>query len=205
MKKHVLFGVPLYHGTAREFGDFSLDFVGSEKSSDWGKGIYFTRSKGNADYYRLDAVKNADPELDKLFKDYNKHTKANRKGNTLNPEAEPENNRLYEKFRARADELNQSQKGRIIVRYLAPSAKILQHRHHPGCITDQTLAEHARDKGYDAILIDKGYWTEEVIVMNLNKLLPYNPRITTKRALKRIPIRRKDGVVQNYHIKRLTR
>ena len=56
--------ITLYHGTNNNFDEFDIEKSGLIQYSDWGKGIYFTRSKSQAHQYRIDAVK-------KLNKEYN--------------------------------------------------------------------------------------------------------------------------------------
>lgn len=84
---HRLIHQPLYHGTARDFDDFDLKFFESENRGDWGRGIYFTRSRSQANRYRVDAVKNADPLMDKYYDIYQK---AEREGREKDAEAASE-------------------------------------------------------------------------------------------------------------------
>lgn len=47
----------LYHGTARDFDEFSLDFAGERDYGDWGLGVYLSPSSGLARMYAYNKAK----------------------------------------------------------------------------------------------------------------------------------------------------
>ena len=51
-------------------------------------------------------------------------------------------------------------------------------KYKAGSITDSYLADEAKSKGFDAVLIDEGNFTEELVVMNPNILIQKENAIT---------------------------
>lgn len=58
----------LYHGSASaDVEAFDLSKAGSQKSSDWGPGLYLATSFGTADHYRQESLRKYDPLADALW------------------------------------------------------------------------------------------------------------------------------------------
>jgi len=174
-------GSPIYHGTSEKFDKFDLTKTGTVKYSDWGKeGVYFTTRKSSADYYKKEAVKSTDKKANQLYKEY--EDKAKEFGTTpmmasinlgYGSEKYNELQKYDEAWRKRLDEINNNDEiGNIIEAYIRPNAKIYRHIMEPGMITDTSLAEYAKAKGYDIVEIverdpdTKETWVDELIVLN---------------------------------------
>jgi len=165
----------LYHGTWGDFDQFDIEQFGTIQKGDWGKGIYFTRSKYQADSYRIDAIKRTDEKLQQLHKEYNELER------NLPPVSEVNSTPAYDEktinklreLQEYAKELNNTKKGRVIKVMLSPNAKIMKFNSAPG-MTDPSLAQEAKDKGYDVVLVDEGKYIEEWVVVNPNviQILP---------------------------------
>lgn len=158
----------LYHGTASpDFDEFDISRAGSIKYSDWGKGIYLISSKSGADYYRREAVKQTDKKYHELYKKYTDIT------NNLPPRSDVDStpkyneasNKALREFQEYARTFDNTDKGRVIEIELSPKAKIYRHNSSGG-MTDPYLADYAKEKGYDVLLIDEGKYMEEYVIIN---------------------------------------
>ncbi len=157
----------LYHGTANDFENFDIEKSGTVQYGDWGKGIYLTKSKAQANQYRIDAVKKMSEEYNQAYEDYEQTYEQfkNAKFETQEKkELDSLSNIKLKKFQDIGKKLNTTKEGKIIVVKVKPSAKI--YKYDSGDITDPYLAEEVKSKGYDIALIDEGRWTEEYLVVN---------------------------------------
>ena len=145
-----------------------MNLAGTVKKSDWGKGIYLERNKSGADYYRTEAIKSNDEELNNLYEKYNQIVKNLPPVSDYNstPAYTEESRTALKDFQNKAEELkNNKELGSIMKVYISPQAKIMKHNTVDG-MTDPFLSERALDRGYDVILVDEGMYVEEVVVVN---------------------------------------
>lgn len=158
-------GKVLYHGTSEDFGMFDINKSGSVKYGDWGKGIYLDSSKSGADYYRSEAVKAKSKEVQEAYDKYKDSTKNIKKVNGILQYPE-ESTQLLKEFQEISERIGKDKtKGKVLEVVLSPNAKIYKHNSVDG-LTDPNLANEVKEKGYDAILIDEGRFTEEYVVLN---------------------------------------
>ncbi|MBC8384897.1 MAG: hypothetical protein H8E57_05215 [Candidatus Cloacimonetes bacterium] len=148
-------GKPLFHGTNEKFDAFDISKFETMNKGDWGKGIYLEPSVRGAKYYRDLAVGYKNKEADAIYKKLE-----------AMPQSDPNWSSVRREWldaleKARSDK----DAGAIVEAYLSKDAKVLNHNSVDG-MTDATLAEQARKDGYDVIHIDKGRYTEEVVVLN---------------------------------------
>ena len=159
----------LYHGTYNlNFKDFDLNKSGIIKYSDWGSGIYFTRSKSQADSYRIAAVKKLNKDYNEA---YNEYLKVEKKWEETKYGSEEYNHlqslmsKKVKEFQQVAQNLETTKDGRIITAKIKSNAKIYKFNSVDG-LTDPFLSKQVKDKGYDIILIDENRFTEEFVVLN---------------------------------------
>lgn len=139
----------VYHGTGKEFTSFDVERAGTEKYSDWGQGIYLTPSKSNADYYRTEALKKADPESDALWQQMEKMEKKVtwKNGSPTYPEG---HGALMEEWRAARKRAEKGTGGTVMELYASiKNPYIISYQSMP----DPTAAETARTKGHDGIFV----------------------------------------------------
>lgn len=160
--------VILYHGTNNDFDKFDINKSGLVHYSDWGMGIYFTKSKSQAHRYRVDAVKKSSKEYNDSFEEY-EQSERNFKNSKYGTD---EYNELYKliftnlhKFQDIGKKLNSTKEGKLIVAKIRPNVKIYKYNTSSG-MTDPSLSDEVISKGYDIILIDEGRWMEEYVVLN---------------------------------------
>lgn len=163
----------LYHGTNNDFDNFDIEKSGLIQYSDWGKGIYFTRSKSQAHNYKIDAVKKLNKEYNDAYEEYvqsEKNFKTSKYG-TL------ENEKLYnltyvklKNFQNIGKKLNSTKEGRLITAKIKPTAKIYKYNSNSG-MTDPYLSNEVKSKGYDIILVDENKYTEEFVVLNPDSII----------------------------------
>jgi hypothetical protein len=165
--------ITLYHGTNNNFDEFDIEKSGLIQYSDWGKGIYFTRSKSQAHQYRIDAVKKLNKEYNDAYEEYKKTEKEfkNTKYGTQ------EHNDLYEltfvklkEFQNVGKQLNSTKEGRLVTAKIKPNAKIYRHNSSSG-MTDPYLSNKVKSQGYDIILVDENRYTEEFVVINPDSII----------------------------------
>jgi hypothetical protein len=165
--------ITLYHGTNNDFDNFDIEKSGLIQYSDWGKGIYFTRSKSQAHQYRIDAVKKLNKEYNDAYEEYEKTEKEfkNTKYGTQ------EHKDLYDltfvklkDFQNVGKQLNSTKEGRLVTAKIKPNAKIYRYNSSSG-MTDPYLSNDVKSKGYDIILVDKNRYTEEFVVINPNSII----------------------------------
>lgn len=171
-------GAPVYHGTAKEFDKFDMSKSGSVQYSDWGKGLYLTPSKSMAKSYGNQAVRHFDSKVNRLYTEMEDKAKSYGttgmmksidKGSGKITQAQyDELKQMEDAWRARLYELDKENGGKVMEFYLSPDAKVMEYTYEG--ITDPYLSREALAKGYDAVLIDKGRATEELLVMNTDKL-----------------------------------
>lgn len=163
---------PFFHGTGSEFDEFDIDRAGTVQKSDWGKGIYLTRDRSSADYYRIEAIKKNDKLYNDLYNKYDALVKKLPPVSSYNstPAYTQESRDALKAFQDRGGELNKNEEsGRVVEVFISPQAKIIKFNSSSG-MTDPYLAESYRSKGYDAIIVDEGLWLEEIVILNSNMI-----------------------------------
>ena len=184
-------GKPIYHGTDAIFDEFDISKAGTQKYSDWGKGIYFDPSKSGADYYRKEALSKRSPEVQKAHKDYKDAlTRLGTKpmyesidlgfGTPKYLEAEKARKAYVAAVeKAKSDHT----KGRVIEAYLNSDAKVKDV--YISGKPDPTIGEEAAKEGYDVVRINTGRkgdqdtFLDEILVLNTKA-------VKTKQQLKQI-------------------
>ena len=160
--------VTLYHGTSNDFDEFDIEKAGSMKYSDWGKGIYFTRSKSMANGYRIDAIKKYNKEYNDAYNEYEQVEKELANMKYRSAERNELENILFDKlkkFQNIGRQLDSAKEGRLVTAKIKPNAKIYKYNSSDG-MTDPYLSKEVKSKGYDIILVDENRYTEEFVVLN---------------------------------------
>lgn len=176
----------LYHGGAAGITAFDPTKVGTIQKSDFGKGIYFTPSKGLADQYKIDAAKETDAVGNKLWTDY--EDAARKLGTSpmnaaidLGLGSEKYNQlKVYEdawrKQRQQVEkEVEAGTRGQTYAVYLDVKNP-LNHVYASGSITDPFLHEQAQAHKNDGIVVrnEDGH-IEEVIVFKPEQIHIIDP------------------------------
>jgi hypothetical protein len=176
MKKYLQFlnesqdgsDIILYHGTNSDFNKFDINKSGDVHYSDWGKGIYFTSSKSQANGYRVDAVKKTNKGYNDSYEEY-EQSERDLKNVKHGTEEYNELRKLVsiklKEFQKVGQELNSTKEGKLIIAKIKPGAKIYRYNTSSG-MTDPSLSNYASSRGYDIILVDEDRWTEEYVVLN---------------------------------------
>jgi hypothetical protein len=150
---------PVYHGSSDpDIRVFDINRAGSVKVSDWGKGMYFTPSRGTADIYREDAVEKTDSRGDELWAEYEEAAKElgttpMMSGLDLGRDSEEYAylDQFFKRWSKYINELrDHSDKGHIYSVYLSIHNP---YYYVPQSITDPYLDWIARGRGHDSILI----------------------------------------------------
>lgn len=149
---------PVYHGSAAAMITvFDPRRCGTIRRSDWGRGIYFTPSRHLADRYRIDAVRETDPERRRLWAEF--EARARELGTTpmgmsldlgRGSPAHLDLGRFEARWLARARALDGTAEGRVYAAYLRVSNPLIERWEG---LTDPFLAARARAAGHDAIAI----------------------------------------------------
>ncbi len=163
----------LYHGTNSDFKKFDVEKSGLVQYSDWGKGIYFTRSKSQAHHYRVEAVKKLNKEYNDAYKEYEQSERDFKNTKYGTPEHEEKYDLTFvklKKFQNIGKELDSTKKGRLVTAKIKPNTKIYKHNSYSG-MTDPYLSQEVKSKGYDIILVDENRYTEEFLVLNPNSII----------------------------------
>lgn len=163
----------LYHGTNNDFDNFNIEKSGLIHYSDWGKGIYFTRSKSQAHQYRIDAVKKLNKEYNDAYEEFEKTEKKFKNAKYGTQEHKDLYDLTFVKlkvFQNVGKQLNATKQGRLITAKIKPNSKIYKYNSYGG-MTDPSLSNEAKSKGYDIILVDENRYTEEFVVINPNSII----------------------------------
>lgn len=172
-------GKPLvvYHGGGvKGVQVFDPNKAGSIKTSDWGRGVYFTPKKWQADGYREDAAVSLDSENDRLWSEYLQAAKdmgtdpmsasmdlgfGSAKYNEL---AEYETRWRENRERLRKDKGS----GEVYEVYLSIKNPLYEQY---GGVTDPFLSGRAKDGGHDGIIIQHGDGSiDEVVVFSPSQI-----------------------------------
>jgi hypothetical protein len=178
---------PVYHGSASEgIKVFDPGKAGTIQTSDWGKGIYFTPSRGMADAYRITAIENLDKETNEMFEAIER--RANEMGTTgmmkwmdwqagkISEEQYRELKDLEDEWRTAREKLRKTQKGVVYPVYLKIDNPAIYR--YVG-ITDPYLASMERGHGHDGLIITDEdadvskpirQWAEEIIVFDSRQI-----------------------------------
>jgi len=168
IKENSYSDIILYHGTNNKFNEFDISKSGLIHYSDWGKGLYFTRSKSQAHQYRIDAVKKLNKEYNDAYEEYEQSQRDFKNTKYGTPEHKEKYDLTFvklKKFQNIGKELNSTKEGRLVTAKIKPNAKIYRYNSHSG-MTDPYLADEVKSKGYDIILVDENRYTEEFVVIN---------------------------------------
>lgn len=146
-------GKPLvvYHGTTGDVTTFNPERAGQEKTSDWGKGVYFTPSSSTADYYRGEAAKRVDTESERLWALLEAEEKKTTWSNG-SPTYTAEHGRLLTEFRTSRAHA-ESRAGSVMPVYLSIKNPLIQEYSN---LPDPFLAERAKAAGHDGIIVLNG-------------------------------------------------
>jgi len=173
---------PVYHGSAAEgltFFDPSL--LGTIRTSDWGKsGVYFTPSRGIAENYRVQAVKELDEEDERLWQEWERkaeefgtsimYVSIDHRRGKITDEQEQELREIEKRWRQNREELDETLKGEVYPVYLMIRNPLVYR--YVG-ITDPYLSELAGSRGQDAVVVTSEdadtsgpieSWAEEILV-----------------------------------------
>lgn len=170
--------IVFFHGSGKEGIEvFDPTKAGSVQRSDWGEGVYFTRSYSGADYYRREALKTTDPEGDRLYAEYVK--KAKELGTSPMYEAidlgwgsekYKELQKYSEKWLEHRRTVGEGSGGEVYPVYIKMENPMVYQ--YVG-ITDPFLPEIAKGNGHDGIVIvnepvegDLSDYIDEVIVFD---------------------------------------
>ena len=172
---------PIYHGShLDDIYVFDPEKAGDVRTSDWGKGTYFTPSEGGADGYRIDAVKGTDLEDKRLWDEMEEEAKT--LGTTpmmarldLGSDSD-EYNRLQEfdkRWLKHRRGLDETKKGKVYSVYLEirnPYFYVYQG------ITDPYLADLAIGRGHDSVVVTReGATSDEEAFANAEEVLVFSP------------------------------
>lgn len=139
----------LYHGTGKVFDAFEIERAGSEKYADWGQGIYLTPSYANADYYRTEALKNADETCNAMWSRLEEMEKQAvwSNGSPTYPEGYQDLLNAWRGERKRAEAGDGGAVLELYVRMCAPF--VIEYQSMP----DPFAARAAQEKARDGILV----------------------------------------------------
>ncbi len=144
-------GKPLvvYHGTGKDFSVFDMTKIGTENYSDWGKGIYVTPRKENANSYREEALANADEIAGKLWgKMQELEKKVTWKNGT--PTYPEEHDIVLNQWRLARKLARNKAEGKVMDLYVSvKNPYILPYQ----STADPTIAKYAITKGHDGIFV----------------------------------------------------
>lgn len=167
-------GNPLvvYHGSSIEtIKEFDLEKSGTILKSDWGKGVYFTPDKWNAELYGTGALKQTDKEAIEIFDELNRVAKeygttpmmASIDLESKNPDAYKYIQELGDKFRDRLKEIETFEPPVYPVFLKIKNPFVYTYNG----VTRPSLAEEVQGKGYDGLIIkDRDGDIEELIVFD---------------------------------------
>lgn len=155
----------IYHGTALDFKDFDLGKVGTFLSSDFGKGIYFTRDKDSADRYRKLAVQGMDEEHQKAWKEYREFEE--RWMRDKSQRSFEDYQQAYRRYMEIGEKVDRKGGGRLIKAKIKPTARVYRHDAEG---RDPYLGDRLRREGYDVVWIDPNGLMEEFLVLNLDAI-----------------------------------
>lgn len=162
-------GNPLivYHGTNENFDFFDLSKAGQQKYSDWGDGIYLTPDKTTADHYRREAVKKLDPEYQSAYKKYEDLTKGTKVINGA-PQYSEEARAALSEFQRIANEKYLTKEGLIYEVYANIKNPLIKGYQSTA---DPTLANYAKSKGFDGIIIlNKDKSIDEIVAFSSDQV-----------------------------------
>ncbi len=126
---------PVYHGSAdATITAFDPRRCGTIRRSDWGRGIYFTPSPSAADGYRIDAVRETDPERRRLWAEFEARARemgTSPMGMSLDLGRDSPGYRDLQRFErrwlARARALDKTAEGRVYAAYLRIFNLLIEH------------------------------------------------------------------------------
>ena len=168
----------VYHGTASDISIFDVAKAGTVNNSDWGPGVYFTPSEWQAKFYSEDARKKADSEGEKLWNEY--ELKAKELGTTpmnaaidlgYGSDEYKELNKYHERWIKRRKQIEQ-EPSTVVAAYLKIETP---YNYTANSMTDPFLAERAKSKGCDGIIIRRGDGSiDEIVVFSPTQIKSIN-------------------------------
>lgn len=139
-----------YHGSAKEdIESFDVEKAGTVQYSDWGKGVYFTPRKFQANNYKAEAVKKNDKEYNDAYANYEALSKKDgwKDGS---PQTSDETFAALNKFRSIGNKLDSTTSGKVYSSYL--KLKNPYHQEYSS-MNDPYLEKRAKEKGHDGIVV----------------------------------------------------
>ncbi len=139
-----------YHGSSKEdIESFDVEKAGTVQYSDWGKGVYFTPRKFQANNYKAEAVKKNDKEYNDAYANYEALSKKDgwKDGS---PQTSDETFAALNKFRSIGNKLDSTTSGKVYSTYL--NFKNPYHQEYSS-MNDPYLEKRAKEKGHDGIVV----------------------------------------------------
>jgi len=178
---------PVFHGSASGgVNVFNPSKTGTVQRSDWGRGIYFTPSRGQAEGYRISAVQTLDEEAHRLWEDMEQKAKEygttgmmksiDYKAGRITPDQYREIKEMEDHWRQVYVALEKTEKGQVYPSYLMIRKPYVYR--YVG-ITDPYLGDLARERGCDAVAVTSEEantsgpiedWAEEILVFKSNQI-----------------------------------
>jgi hypothetical protein len=156
----------MYHGTGSPSIDaFDVSKAGTVQKSDWGEGVYFSPSRGDADYYRTEALKKTNPDYLAAWDKY-EALSANPTVINGSPKYSQESQAALKEFQDIGRKLNSSDGGQVVESYLKlQNPFVSPYQSMP----DPFMAEYAKSRGHDGIKMLNGDGS-------LNEVVVFDPR-----------------------------
>ena len=184
---------PVWHGSGvQDIRIFDPGKAGSVQKSDWGKGIYFTPSEWQANSYRIDAVKLADQEEERLYKEF--EDKAHEFGTTpmnmsidlgTTSEKYKELNEYSNRWLTYRRGLDKTVMGKTYGVFIKMSHPMT---YQADGMTDPFLSDQAKSKNHDGIIITREDGSlDELLVFSSSQIKSADP-ITRDQAGNVIPL-----------------
>ena len=207
-------GKPLvvYHGSGMpDISVFDPSKAGDVRTSDWGKGTYFTPSKGQADGYREEAAVSMDKENARLWREY--EDAAKKLGTTpmmagINLGHGSESYNSLNEYEKRWRDNRTAVRKRLDIGQVYAAYLSLENPldYTYGGMTDPFLAELAKSKGHDGIIIRHEDGSIDEIVAfrpeqiksaigNKGTFDPKSPRISDSQSVSAMPGSRYTGML----------
>lgn len=178
---------PVWHGSAAEgITVFDPSRAGTVQKSDWGRGIYFTPSRGGAENYRVQAVKALDEEDERLWQEWEDkadefgtrimYVSLDHQAGRITDEQREQLREIERRWRANRKALDETKKGMVYPCYLRIRSPFTYR--YVG-ITDPYLSELARSRGHDAVVVTSEEadtsgplesWAEEILVFEPSQI-----------------------------------
>ncbi|KKM22172.1 hypothetical protein LCGC14_1628040, partial [marine sediment metagenome] len=170
-----------FHGSATPgITAFDPSKAGSVQTSDWGPGIYFSPSRGDAKHYAAEAVlRTKDPEGDRLYSEYENKakdlgTRPMFEGIDLGFQSQKYNELkvYYNRFAEHREQVRKTSPGTVYPVYLKTEKPMIYQ--YVG-ITDPYLPMQAMAEGHDSIFIVHERDSDESFEDTIEEVLVFDP------------------------------